>query len=264
MQREEPDKSSIISREHHLHLSDGIYISENARKKYDDFERAYTNVRKKEGRILTIDEIRKLPELSTGNDKILWMRRKRTVNRFLKYLEKRGNPLKILDVGCGNGFFTHQMSLRGHQLYGLDVNHLELLQAREAFAERDIKWICADIMEDQFPWSDFDLITFNASFQYFKDSVNIIKKCFQLLNAHGEIHIMDSPFYKDGQVSAARQRSRDYYESMGVEEMSDHYFHHGYAEMSGFPVEVMFRPSRWKTIFLTDSPFPWLRITNGR
>jgi hypothetical protein len=82
---------------------------------------------------------------------------------------------------------------------------------------------------------------------------------------NGEIHIIDSPIYSDQEAMNAKQRTANYYSSLGFPEMINNYFHRSWDEISEYNFEILYNPSsakrKLKKIFLTnDSPFPWIRI----
>jgi hypothetical protein len=84
-----------------------------------------------------------------------------------------------------------------------------------------------------------------------------------LLKPGGEIHIIDSPFYSNSEINAAKHRSRIYYEEAGFPAMADCYFHHSLQELKQFRPSVLYNPenlfNRFKKIKL---PFYWLTLRN--
>jgi ubiquinone/menaquinone biosynthesis C-methylase UbiE len=242
-------------------LDRGIYISPTAETKFSDFEKNYLEVREKEKRVLNIAEIRKLPYAEPNSpDYTLWKTRRHNINRFLKYLSQKRKTFRILDVGCGNGFFTNLIQKQGHQVTGLDVNLAELKQAAEAFGSSNITWVYADIFLDNLPENKFDMITFCCSFQYFENPAQLLKRCKELLDPGGEIHIIDSPFYPETEIEAAQNRSMNYFRTMGTENMHKYYHHNSYAVFDGYDVMFKYKPNKFRTRVFKDSPFPWIII----
>ena len=77
----------------------------------DAFEKLYLQVRKKENRIYSDDEIKLLPYASKINPhKNEWALRTKSFLRFREYLSHKKSKLNILDLGCGNGWFTGQLA----------------------------------------------------------------------------------------------------------------------------------------------------------
>lgn len=241
-------------------LKDGVYFSEAAREKFLDFENNYLSVREKEKRVLSDKEVKSLPYVDRNSvDYDLWKTRRKNIRRFLNYLSKKKSPLRILDIGCGNGFFTHMMS-QNNAVIGVDVNLTELKQAATVFKEAPIKWYYLDILNEIIPESSFDIITFCASFQYFNNPKEVLDRCKSLLAEHGEIHIIDSPFYSPDKKETARSNSIAYYQKMKVEGMIDYYHHNTYEALTPFTYSFGYKPNKWKLKLIRDSPFPWLII----
>jgi len=245
-----------------LQFIEGVNVSSFAQKKFSDFEKNYLAVREIEKRILTPEEIKRLPyPRSDSPDSNLWEIRRKNIKRFLNYLADQ-KPQRILDIGCGNGFFTNMLAAQGHKVVGVDVNFTELKQAAFVFHDQKINWYYLDILHEPLPEERFEIITFNASFHYFNDQEMLLSKCFTLLKPGGEIHILDSPFYKENEREEAQKRSHAYFKSLNVETMSNHYFHITYSFLKGYNFDFKYKPSHFlnKLFRIKDSPFPWLVI----
>jgi SAM-dependent methyltransferase len=232
--------------------------------KVNSFSTSYVELRTKEGRILLDKEVFELPDTDNANpNKKEWALRKRSTLRFIKYLNSKDINLSILDVGCGNGWFSHRMasSSKGHSVVGLDINEMELEQAVRVFNSHNIEFVYGDLFKIENVFENrFDLIILNASVQYFEDFGKLFSQLKRFLKNNGEIHIIDSPFYKESEIDDARKRTEDYYTTLGFPEMSDHYHHHSINEIREF--EVMYKPgaSLFNKLGLAkDSPFMWLR-----
>lgn len=199
------------------------------------------------------------------------------MKRAMNYLRRRagGRNVAILEVGCGNGWLCHHLAGIGKsRVLGMDVNEHELLQAARVFRQHEnLQFACGDVLTSTLS-ADFDFIILAASIQYFRNPRLLFGKLLTLLSPAGEIHIIDSPFYKDEHVPAAARRSETYFAKKGIPSMKDHYFHHSFSILSPFQAEMMYDPAsplnRWRRKFLPTSPFPWIRISgpesniNGR
>jgi hypothetical protein len=85
------------------------------------------------------------------------------------------------------------------------------------------------------------------------------------LRQEGEIHVLDSPLYRDQDVESAVERSREYYSKLGFPEMAKQYFHHTFSPLKVFCPTILYEPhsSLLKLkhfLNKADSPFPWLSI----
>ncbi|MBN1251025.1 MAG: class I SAM-dependent methyltransferase [Bacteroidales bacterium] len=240
-----------------------IYLSET--HKFNDFEENYINLRKSEKRILNDDEVKILPE--TGKNHIYskeWKIRKKSTNRFLRYLKKKNSNLKILEIGCGNGWFLNKLSeIKESFVVGLDVNKIELEQAARVFKKENLAFIYADIFDDIFNENVFDIIVFNASLQYFTNIEKLFAQLKKISVLNAEIHIIDTKFYAENEKQNAQKRSEDYYKSIGFSEMLDYYNHLTFNDLSIFNSKYLYKPINnriLKKVICKNSPFPWLVI----
>lgn len=248
-----------------ISLQDGVYVLSEIRQ---DFETIYLKVREKEKRIYADEELLNLPFASNSNPhKEEWKLRAKSFKRFTKYLQTKNNSLNILDLGCGNGWFSGQLSKSyNHYYYCVDLNLKELKQGRKNFKAEKLKFIYADIFSTEFPDAFFDIIFVNAAVQYFPNFKQLINRLLLLLSENGEIHLIDSPIYSEDGAKKAKQRTMDYYSSLGFPEMSGNYHHHSWNELKDFNYKILYNPStiknKLKKFFTDDSPFPWIRINH--
>jgi ubiquinone/menaquinone biosynthesis C-methylase UbiE len=233
------------------------------------FEKLYVEVRKKENRIYSDYEVLQLPIISSDNPHHKeWELRKITSSRFISYLKQCENNLKILDVGCGNGWFSSVIASNiSSEVYGIDINKLEIEQAARVFKSQNLHFIYGNPLNDIFPKNLFDVITLNASAQYFKELNYLLNRLLSLIGDRGEIHILDTPFYRSEELAGAQERTAAYYKSLGHLEMARYYFHHSYEEIEKFNYSIMFDPNSIKVrimkfLNVKDSPFPWIKISN--
>lgn len=101
------------------------------------FERKYIEIRDLENRLYTDEEILKLPDLPMEHPLYKeWQARKQLFNRLYKHLAGRRRSLDILEIGCGNGWCSHQMAeIPYANVIGLDINFTELQQAARVFSD---------------------------------------------------------------------------------------------------------------------------------
>lgn len=204
------------------------------KEKYQHKEELYIQVRDKEGRIIPDDLLQRLPDVPIGHPYHKeWATRKKSQQRFIRYLQhKEKLPLNILDVGCGNGWLSHRLYLAGHKVTAADLNLAELTQAERVFGTHtDLEWLYADVLADNIIHAPFDIILFAASCQYFSSIQGLVNKIKPLLKAGGEVHFLDSMFYKNSEVPGAQGRTAAYYSSLGFPQMSQYYFHHSREEL---------------------------------
>jgi ubiquinone/menaquinone biosynthesis C-methylase UbiE len=182
-------------------------------------------------------------------------------------MNKKGKPLNILEIGCGNGWLSAQLAKNtSGQVVGMDINKEELNQAGRVFGKiSNLNFIEGDIRSCQLEHHSFDVILFAASLQYFPSIEEIMYAAFQYLNGGGEVHIADTLFYRRSTVDAARRRTKDYYTSLGFPEAAGYYFHHCIEDLDNFSAKILYNPASWVHKFTKNkSPFFWVCIKPGK
>ncbi|MBV1922888.1 MAG: class I SAM-dependent methyltransferase [Flavobacteriaceae bacterium] len=241
-------------------INDVLYFSE----KKDNFSSNYLSVRVKEERILTDKEVELLPTTLKNNKNYTeWRLRKKSSKRFINYLANKKSSICVLDIGCGNGWFSNKIALLEHTIVdGIDVNQEELEQAARVFKKENLRFIYADLFESTSAFENkYDIVTLNASVQYFEDIEQLILVLKSFLKPQGEIHILDSPFYENSKIEAAKQRTKEYYKSLSAPEMSSFYYHHSKDTFKDATVLYSPKKSILERLFTPkDIPFYWIKI----
>jgi protein-L-isoaspartate O-methyltransferase len=241
-----------------------FYVS--ASRPDNQFEEKYLNARRKERRLYSDEQVLALPEVQKGEEHYEeWMIRKHSCERLMKWIEAKNKKLNVLEVGCGNGWFSHQLSkISKCHVIGSDINLVELQQAVRVFPKKqNLKFIYGDIRSGMQEDMLFDIILFADSIQYFPSLSGILNTALPKLSAQGEIHILDSPFYKQSQLLAAREKTRIYYDGLGFPDMAHCHFHHGYSALDAFKYRLLCNPNSLKNRIFTKNPFPWIFIKNN-
>jgi SAM-dependent methyltransferase len=229
------------------------------------FEKKYITTRGLENRLYTDNELIRLPEIDADHTHYReWQLRQRSGRRIVRYLTGKKKALDVLEIGCGNGWMSHQLAgIPGTRVTGLDINFTELQQAARVFSDDpNLVFIHGDIRSGILYGKQFDCIVFAASIQYFASLKKIVYLSLSYLKPGGEIHIFDSHFYRPKELETARRRTVAYYTSLGYPEMADFYFHHGVRDLRSFHHKVLYNPnSFWNRLFRGKIPFLWVRIT---
>src|ERR1700674_2532824 len=142
----------------------------------DKFEEMYISLRKKEGRCYTDKELVELPDISASHLHYKeWQVRRRSCRRLIEYLSDMNKPLNILEVGCGNGWLSHRLSgIHGSRVFATDVCSTEINQAARIFKEiKNLKFIQGNWKHVRLDQSEFDIIIFAASVQYFSSLTDL-------------------------------------------------------------------------------------------
>jgi ubiquinone/menaquinone biosynthesis C-methylase UbiE len=176
-----------------------------------------------------------------------WKRRACTLPIIQKLLQQN-NRQTVLEIGCGNGWFAHQLSNMVSCVEGIDIGKEELEQAARCFKKENLRFVCCSdlsLLKDK----AYDAIIFNASIQYFDLSDSFWANVFQKLSLNGVVIIMDSPIYTDIDSQLAKQRSIQYFENMEEAAATQYYKHITWSTLP--PNKLVYKPSKWKH---------WLRL----
>lgn len=229
-----------------------------------NFEQEYIAVRQKENRIYTDEQVKWLPEIEETHPHYKeWQMRMNSCFKLVQYLSNKKTELNILEVGCGNGWLCSQLAkIPGSNVAGIDINKTELDQAKRIFDSiENLEFFYCGLNDNNIRNEKFDVIVFAASIQYFPSLDEILSVAFELLNPNGEIHILDSHFYRSSELDSARNRTNEYFQSIHFPGMAKHYFHHGIEGLRAYNHKLFYIPDLFMNRFLKNkNPFPWVCI----
>jgi SAM-dependent methyltransferase len=171
------------------------------------FRAAYGQHRAAEGRGAGgTAELLALPYLADGPLAAQWRIRARTYDAFLARVlvplaREVGRPLRIADLGAGNGWLSYRAALLGHRPTAFDVRDdavdgLGAAAGYDAHLDHPFERVAASF--EAIPARDrsFDLAVFNASLHYALDLPNALAEAARIVRPGGRIAILDSPFYR--------------------------------------------------------------------
>ncbi|MEJ2555009.1 MAG: methyltransferase domain-containing protein [Anaerolineae bacterium] len=214
-----PDKWRCSADGTHYSCEEGIWrflISERGAY-FQQFMQEYETVRRGEGRgshdqayyrALPFDDL-------TGRYADQWAIRARSfqtlVNQVVAPIEaERSQPLKILDLGSGNGWLSYRLSQRGHHVAAVDLltNPTDGLGA---YIYYDLAFVPIQAEFDRLPLAqdEVDLAIFNASFHYSTDYETTLREALRVLRGVGRLVILDTPVYRDPASGQQMVRERE-------------------------------------------------------
>lgn len=181
----------------------------------------YAKHREAEGRNHAGDELLALPYLGSGPLARQWAVRARSFDAFAKrvlrpHAARLGRPLRLLDLGAGNGWLSYRVALEGHHAVALDIRNdaVDGLGAADAFMQRApgrIERITASFEDVPLPSATIDIAIFNASLHYAVNLERALQEAARLVRPGGQLVILDSPFYRrdaDGSAMVAEKKAR--------------------------------------------------------
>jgi ubiquinone/menaquinone biosynthesis C-methylase UbiE len=232
----------------------------------DSFTTQYIALRTSEGRLYPDDVVAVLPDIASGHPLATeWAIRKASANQLCRYLARIGRPLALLEVGCGNGWLSNRLShIHATTVTGIDINEVELAQAVRVFTGPNLRFKAGGI-STLTSSETFDIIVFAAAFQYFSQPASLLATACQHLEHGGEIHIIDTHFYRNEETARAKARSARYFNSQGFASLSASYHHHAWESLAPYSYDILNKASlAWHRLFNTGRQFPWVRIKNQR
>lgn len=182
------------------------------------FRQEYGAHRAGEGRDHSGAELLSLPYLKTGPLARQWAVRSRTFDAFMRHVVRpmgraAGRPLRIVDLGAGNGWLSCWLSRAGHQCTAVDVRE-DAIDGLGAAGDllRKTSFDCLVASFDNVPVAtdSVDLAVFNASLHYSTDLPVTLAEAARVVRSGGRIAILDSPFYaseEDGRAMVAEKHA---------------------------------------------------------
>lgn len=117
-------------------------------------------------------------------------RRFSIIDKHIKFMDRMvGGPTRMLDLGCGPGFYTSRFTSRGYKCKGIDFSPASIAYAKEQAREvgQDIEYVTEDIRLAEYG-AGFGLVTMvYGEFNVFKreDVLGILRKAYAALDTGG-------------------------------------------------------------------------------
>ena len=177
------------------------------------FREAYGQQRAAEGRAASVQELLKLPHLKEGPVARQWQVRARTFARFVDNVlgplaAQVARPLRVADLGAGNGWLCYRVGLLGHQGLALDIrtDSVDGLGAAAPYATQLPQLFSRTAATfEALPLAarSCDIAVFNAALHYALGLSVALAEAARIVRPGGRIAILDSPFYDDEQTGQA-------------------------------------------------------------
>ena len=190
------------------------FLSEPRLAQIEPLIAQYRQVREQDGyRQRPAAYYQELPQVARGDPQhAVWRIRQESFRhlcrRVLTRLGRR--PLRVLDLGAGNGWLSHRLTLLGHSCVAVDwLDDLDDgLSAARHYPTAFIR-LQADFDHLPLVGGQFDAVIFNASLHYSPNPIATLRSAVTALVDGGTLVVMDSPVFvsdADGRRMVAERR----------------------------------------------------------
>ncbi len=146
-------------------------------------------------------------------------RRTETIDQHVLWIHHtllRGKSSKILDLGCGPGFYSSRLARQGHELVGIDYSPASIAFAREQASAEGLscRYIEQDIREADFGQDNDLIMLLFGELNIFRptDAAEIMAKAYHALADGGMLLLEPHTFVA---IEAIGTESRTWFSSSG-------------------------------------------------
>ena len=109
---------------------------------------------------------------------------------------------KILDIACGQGFFTNEFAKLGVEVYGADISK-ELIDLANRNSPGSIKYFVSSAHKIGFAENNtFDKVTIILASQNMENFISVLKECSRILKPTGRLFlVLNHPAFRVPQKS---------------------------------------------------------------
>jgi len=132
-----------------------------------------------------------------------WAKLLYSISRFNIQRHLENHPLRILDVGGGNGFNAIYFAQQGHSVTLLDCSPFMLSDAKQT-ADKEgvfekITFCQADVgtIQDRFQGQQFDLILCHLMIEFVSEPKKVLKNICDLMASDGLLSLLDANRYSE-------------------------------------------------------------------
>jgi SAM-dependent methyltransferase len=181
------------------------------------FREDYAAHRASEGRGQSAVDALTLPYVTEGALVRQWAVRARSFETFqrrvLRPAQRRADvyaagALRVLDLGAGNGWLAHRVTLAGAEALALDVRDDGVDGLGAAPRESAMARVVGSFEAIPLCDASFDVVVFNASLHYAEDLARALHEARRVVRPAGRIVVLDSPFYLSAEHGEAMLREK--------------------------------------------------------
>ena len=169
--------------------------------------------------------------------------------KILKQILTNGKKLRVLDIGCGIGYFAILLARMGHIVTAIDSNreilNLAKIETKDEIFDYPIEFIYMDAEELTFKDETYDIVISRYASWLFKNPKKAIKECYRVLNSKGKLINIDAnwmmPFF-DQSLKRRFQRDQEELRFRGYDEKSVYEDKDAVEYMMNLPLANIKRP----------------------
>lgn len=109
--------------------------------------------------------------------------------RLLEKMPSRLDGMRVLDLGCGTGYFSAILRERGAQVVCADLSYAMLAQAQQRCGDEGISYQLADAEQLPFAAACFDMVFSSLALQWCEDFAQPLREIRRVLKPQGQAFI---------------------------------------------------------------------------
>lgn len=179
------------------YYKEGFYeiISKEEKEKLNYFLSCFEKYRKENNeRITDVSLYKNLPFSIHSKS---WKAKQKDI-KIIENLIGNRNNLKILDVGCWNGWLCNYLTKKGHQVVGTEI-FTDEFDGLKAMKHYQNKFTLLQLLPEEIHriQDKFDLIIFNRNWAYFTKNQTVFNYAKEMLSKNGIILFTGLTFYRN-------------------------------------------------------------------
>lgn len=115
-------------------------------------------------------------------------RRIEECSTLLRWLDPNPGE-KILDVGCGDGFYTERIARKGAEATGIDIHKKAIMRARNRASGRKLYFMEMNAEELDFPENYFDKVISFCVIEHLQNDEKTLQQIARLLRPGGRLFL---------------------------------------------------------------------------
>jgi 2-polyprenyl-3-methyl-5-hydroxy-6-metoxy-1,4-benzoquinol methylase len=190
-----------------------ILLSDDVRERLQTFASRLSSIREAEGkRRLDTSQYEHLPFIDGGLNRHEWRLRRIDLEVVLGLLGRRSGQ-RVLDIGAWNGWLSHQLAERGHDVTSVDyfADEFDGLGARKFYC-RSWRTIQMDLVDLSPLEGPYDLVVVNRCLAFFPRPLEWVETVQGLIAPGGLLILTGLQLFRDPAARArALQANRRFY-----------------------------------------------------